>query len=384
MTLVVILQAGALIALALARSGGMPLALRLVLALMAAEALGASIVALAHRGATRRARKQRLLGELAAEVNRAILLNEDEGRIFSTILNYAFRILENVNLGSVLALDESGELVIAASQGFSQDFVKGFRLRLEDSFQYRQSGGNICEAMIIKPEIIKGFADRLDSSDREYRSIISAPLFVDGRLYGFLNVDSLRAGCFGADDLALLKKFASQIEVCLLARERYRASLAESRVDGLTGFLTRSRFDEILDHAIKHAERYGGTFTIGMFDVDGLKAVNDGLGHPAGDLVLAAVADSIRRMARKSDILGRYGGDEFVAVYFASDAAAMGERTRRNLADLASGTVSFAGRALPASYCFGFADFPADSRDRAGLVAVADARLYAMKASRRA
>lgn len=115
--------------------------------------LEGALVARAHHGADRRARKNRLLGELASEVNRAILLNEDDQKIFSTVLDYAFRILEKVNLGSVLAFDESGELVIVASHGFSEDFVRSFRLRLEDTFQFRQSGGKISEAMIIDPEL---------------------------------------------------------------------------------------------------------------------------------------------------------------------------------------------------------------------------------------
>lgn len=346
--------------------------------------LEGALVARAHHGADRRARKNRLLGELASEVNRAILLNEDDQKIFSTVLDYAFRILEKVNLGSVLAFDESGELVIVASHGFSEDFVRSFRLRLEDTFQFRQSGGKISEAMIIDPEIIKGFADKLDSTSKVYKSIISAPLFVEGKLYGFLNVDSERARCFGAEDLELLKNFASQIEVCLLARQRYRSSLAESRVDGLTGFLSRSYFEELAEHSVERAARYGQGFSLGMFDVDGLKAVNDGLGHQAGDLVLSAVAAAIRRAARKSDVTGRYGGDEFIAICFAADAKTMEERTARILAELRASPVVFGDRGLAASFCYGFANFPQDAGTLSGLVAAADARLYAMKAKRRA
>jgi diguanylate cyclase (GGDEF)-like protein len=354
-----------------------------LLAYGAALSLGLFAVLLSHRAADRRARKNELLGELSSEVNRAILLNEDEGRIFSTILNYAFRMLDNVNLGSILAFDESGGLVIIASQGFSEDFVKGFRLRLEDTFQYRQSGGNICEAMIIKPEIIRSHSEKLDSTNREYKSIISAPLFVGGKLYGFLNMDSLQARCFDREDLDLLKRFASQIEVSLLARQRYRTSLAESRVDGLTGFLARSYFEQVFEHSIEHAKRYGESFSLGMFDVDRLKVVNDSLGHPAGDRILAAAAAAIRSTARKSDVLGRYGGDEFIALCFSSDAKTMGERAEKTLVNLRAEPVDFGGRELTVSFSYGFANYPEDSDNLAGLVTVADARLYAMKALRK-
>lgn len=366
-----------------ARGGALSLS-EAVATLSLAFTLDLALVARAHHGADRRARKNGLLGELASEVNRAILLNEDDEKIFSTVLDYAFSILEKVNLGSVLAFDEAGQVVIVASHGFSEDFVRGFRLRLEDTFQYRQSGGKISEAMIIDPEIIKGFADKLDSSDKVYRSIISAPLFVEGKLYGFLNVDSVRARRFGPEDLELLKKFAAQIEVCLLARQRYRSSLAESRVDGLTGFLSRSYFEELAEHSIQRASRYGQAFSLGMFDVDGLKTVNDGLGHPAGDLVLSAVAAAIRRTARKSDVTGRYGGDEFIAICFDADAKTMEERTARTLSELRASPVIFGDRELAASFSYGFANYPGDAGNLSGLIAAADARLYAMKAERHA
>jgi len=355
----------------------------LVVGAAALTAVFVAFLAITHLRAVRRSRKYRLLGELASEVNRAILFNEDEEIIFSTILDYAFRILEKVNLGSVLSFDPNGYLVIIASHGFDPDFVRNFRLRLEDTFQYRQSGGNISQAMIIEPEIIKGFADKLDSEGREYKSIISAPLFVGGRLYGFLNVDSVHAKRFGPADLALLKNLSGQIEVCLLARTRYRSSLAESRTDALTGLLTRGYFEELGAHAVKHATRYDLALTFGMYDLDGLKQVNDGLGHPAGDLLLVAAAKAISGTARKSDIFGRYGGDEFIAVHYNTDAKEMTERSLEKLKELRAAPLSFGGKEIAPSFSFGFADFPADAQDVAGLISVADARLYAMKSERK-
>lgn len=330
----------------------------------------------------RTARKHRLLSELSAEVNRAILLNEEGDRIFTIILDYALRILEQAKLGSVLALDESGYMTIVAGRGFPVDYMENFRVRLEDTWQYRQSGGAMTGALIITPDTILRSGYKHDEWTWKYRSVLSAPLRVGDRLYGILNIDSHREKTFGPQDLEILRRFQAQIEVCLLARERYRTTLADSRIDGLTRFLNRAAFAERLAECLDHAERYGDDLTIGLFDVDGLKGVNDRWGHAAGDKLLKAVADALRSTARKSDVLGRWGGDEFVAVYHGTDSRAMAERTAGTLAELGASPVDLGDASARAAFCYGFAQYPAEGGTPEALIAAADRRMYAMKAAR--
>lgn len=336
-----------------------------------------------HAVSDKRARKKRLLGEFASEINRAILLNEDEDKVFSTVLDYAFRIVDNVELGSILAFSEPGVLGIKASQGFSDDFIRDFRLPLEDSYQYRQSGGKIFEGVIISEETIKSFQRHFDFSKRIYKSVISVPLFVGGELYGFLNVDSEHSNNFGPEDLDLLKNLGAQIEVCLLARERYRSSLEKSYVDSLTGFYSRAHFERLFKISFEQAKRGKGKFVIGMFDVDELKRVNDTLGHQAGDLVLKTVSAAIKKSVRTSDVVGRYGGDEFIGLYFNTTSEGLTELISRITETLRATPVSFAGKSIVPSFSFGFADYPADAEGFEGLVDIADGRLYAMKAERK-
>ena len=214
------------------------------------------------------------------------------------------------------------------------------------------------------------------------RSLISAPLFIGGRLYGLLNVDSYRENRFRDEDLEVMRWFRAQIEVCLLARDLYKTALADSRVDGLTQFLSRSAFDERFHQIVDHCDRYGEVFTLGMFDVDGLKSVNDNFGHGAGDQLLKTVCEVLKQTARKSDLLGRYGGDEFVALFHSTDAQTMAERSARLVGQLHSNPPVFQGQILPASFSYGFADFPGDGKSFQDLVAVADQRLYQTKSRR--
>jgi diguanylate cyclase (GGDEF)-like protein len=84
--------------------------------------------------------------------------------------------------------------------------------------------------------------------------------------------------------------------------------------DALTGLYNRRRFEEELDRHIVHGRRYGMDGALLIIDLDRFKEVNDGHGHRAGDRVLASVASVLRARLRESDILARFGGDEFAVL----------------------------------------------------------------------
>ena len=84
--------------------------------------------------------------------------------------------------------------------------------------------------------------------------------------------------------------------------------------DALTGLYNRRRFEQELDRHITHGRRYGMDGALLVMDLDSFKQVNDGHGHRAGDHVLADVAKVLRERLRESDILARFGGDEFAVL----------------------------------------------------------------------
>lgn len=104
-----------------------------------------------------------------------------------------------------------------------------------------------------------------------------------------------------------------------ILNERRRAlqSLAQdfetlANTDRLTGLFNRMKFDEMLSAKLSYARRYGVGFGIIMYDVDHFKAVNDEFGHPAGDRVLSDLARIVAGHIRESDLLARWGGEEFI------------------------------------------------------------------------
>ena len=117
------------------------------------------------------------------------------------------------------------------------------------------------------------------------------------------------------EHLDLLAVFANQAAVAIHNAELYELAT----VDRLTGLHVRSYFDKWLYRELRSAFRSQTSFGLMILDLDGLKQINDRNGHQAGDRALAAVGDVLRLATRDSDILGRYGGDEFAVILPKSD-----------------------------------------------------------------
>jgi diguanylate cyclase (GGDEF)-like protein len=162
---------------------------------------------------------------------------------------------------------------------------------------------------------------------------------------------------------------------------RLRDELVEQAThDTLTALYNRRYMQEWFYHELHRAQRHGRPIGVVMLDIDHFKRVNDGFGHEAGDLVLRELAALIRRLARKSDIVCRLGGEEFVLLMPESPldgTLRKAEELRREVARL---SLASRGRPLPAiTVSIGVALFPQHAQDVDGLLRRADEALYAAK-----
>jgi two-component system cell cycle response regulator len=122
------------------------------------------------------------------------------------------------------------------------------------------------------------------------------------------------------------------------AREELRF---QANHDALTGIFSRAAILSLLDRELQRAARSGMPTGILMMDLDHFKNINDTYGHLTGDAVLKEVADRINRAVRSYDFLGRYGGEEFLAVLsncYPDDLRAIAERVRSAVSDIPIGT----------------------------------------------
>jgi diguanylate cyclase (GGDEF)-like protein len=149
-------------------------------------------------------------------------------------------------------------------------------------------------------------------------------------------------------------------------------------IDGLTGLYNRNHFFNEAGKQFRIAQRYRHPIAAIMLDVDHFKRINDTYGHPVGDEVIRAVAARLRAAARDSDILGRYGGEEFALVTpdTGASAAMLAERLREVIG---AEPVRTAAGLLPVSISAGVAAMPAAEEDLGQLLALADAALYEAK-----
>ncbi len=107
--------------------------------------------------------------------------------------------------------------------------------------------------------------------------------------------------------------------------------------DGLTGLYNHRYFQEMVDHEMERVIRYGSCFSLLIFDLDHFKLVNDGYGHPVGDLVLKNIAAAVSGAVRTSDVVARYGGEEFAVILPEAGPAGLkvfAERLRRRVEDM--------------------------------------------------
>lgn len=171
------------------------------------------------------------------------------------------------------------------------------------------------------------------------------------------------------------KTFSLMMDLILSRREIERLS----RTDDLTQTYNRRHFMEMAQRELSLAARHGYQVSLLLIDLDDFKTINDRLGHLAGDRALTACAATIRRTIRREDVLGRFGGDEFLVLAPYSDlnsAAMLAERVRHALAsaDLVAG-----GQVVRVKASIGVVCSEGRTGDAGQLLRQADQALYRAK-----
>lgn len=131
-----------------------------------------------------------------------------------------------------------------------------------------------------------------------------------------------------------------QLESNRVELDRQMAELERlATTDTLTGLNNRRHFIRLADDEFDRWQRYGNRFAVLMFDLDRFKSINDTYGHPAGDEVLKAVAESCNAVLRKTDVPGRMGGEEFVVIFRQTTCQSAQIAAQRLREDMAARTV---------------------------------------------
>jgi diguanylate cyclase (GGDEF)-like protein/putative nucleotidyltransferase with HDIG domain len=207
-------------------------------------------------------------------------------------------------------------------------------------------------------------------------SAIALPVVYADQLHAVLYVETSQPYDFPEEDVLLLRTLADLIAGALHNALTFQRAQEQAITDGLTGVKTHRFFLEGLSAEWKRSTRAGRCFSVALMDLDRFKFVNDFYGHLEGDLVLQRVGQILEQDCRRSDVIARYGGDEFVILMPETNI----EQGRQLTAKLRSAICAdplLRDKNITAS--FGLASFPLHGSTPQELIQVADSSMYFSK-----
>ena len=213
--------------------------------------------------------------------------------------------------------------------------------------------------------------------------------------------DATWQGEFGLEDLAAQTSTATWVTATAMyekkqlsyfivmanditERKRDESKLRQlANFDPLTGSANRAYFTTRLDQSIKHASRLQENIALLFIDLDRFKQINDTLGHKAGDDLLKEISRRFEATVRTTDLVGRWGGDEFVILLTALNASQDALRVADKIHDEVLKPITLEGTAVTVSASIGVALYPQDGHSKAELLERADLAMYQVKSSGR-
>ncbi len=249
------------------------------------------------------------------DVTRALGAISDLTRLLRLILSRAIDAVD-AEKGSLMLLDEvSEELVIRVVFGLPDKEVEEKINSGEISCKRFRRGEGVAGKVLdtgqaIRVDDVRDERNFTQRSNSHVRSILCVPLRVDDDVIGVINITNRKTHePFSQEDEQILEALSHQAAVAIARTRLYEAAITDS----LTGLYVRRFIMHRLTEEVRRARRYGSSMVLIMADIDHFKAVNDTYGHPAGDAVITATAHVLRQSLRiHVDVIGRYGGEEFM------------------------------------------------------------------------
>lgn len=217
----------------------------------------------------------------------------------------------------------------------------------------------------------------LSSLIRQVPQFVGIPiLFLSSETDKTIQLSAMRVGADGFLTKPILPE--DLITAVAVRAERTRTMRSLMVRDSLTGLFNHTTLTQYLDTTLACARRHGGKLCFAMLDLDHFKCVNDNYGHPVGDQVLVALSRMLKQRLRSSDMVGRYGGEEFAVVMQHVTESEAASALTQILKDFSALTFKSGDKEFSCSFSAGIAGYP-ETGCAEQLVISADMALYAAK-----
>ncbi len=322
------------------------------------------------------------------------LLKRNKELIIVNTLSSAFISTENMDMvmgdlmDKVLLITDfhAGFIMLNENENLRLRTSKGISPELQNLIA---SGGieSLCSDAVRTQEpmhIVEQSAIARISALREEGLVFIAaiPLLSSQKVIGLLCLASRVAREMDFDFAALLSLVGNHVSHIVDKIKLFQETKRLSVTDGLTGLYNSRYFYKYLDREISRTKRYGVSFSLMLFDIDDFKKLNDTYGHQAGDDVLQELAGILKSVSRETDIVVRYGGEEFVIILPSTSEEEAKTLASRILQSVQETKIRVnASEEVNITLSGGIASFPKNASTAKNLLNAADSAMYAAKAA---
>ena len=309
-------------------------------------------------------------------VTESILGTLDTQALLEEIAERLNTLVEVDNLSVMLHDPATERLNTIFAVGLHAEQVRRLSLSTDDSISGLVLHNG--EAILVTDELADARMARPQGFPPRAGALIVAPLRNGERVHGVLALERLGSeAAFTNEEFELVKLFAAHVSIALRNAAQHRAVELRAETDRLTGLWNHGALTEQLERLVSRRGRFG----VLMVDLDQFKEYNDHNGHQAGNEMLQRVAERLRDSCRDSDLVFRFGGDEFAMLLPGTGLA--GARTVAQKVNEAIAEIEGGNNGIGVTCSVGVAAFPRDARDAASIILAADRACYSAKRSGR-
>lgn len=314
--------------------------------------------------------------ELLLEITHAVNSSLNFKTIIDTAIEKVINYLGISSCSIYLYHKDKLELEMVASSDIDRNDLKYFNFKLGEGVPGVVAAEK--RPLYVHNMRTNPLMPKKEFQDYKDKSCICFPLVSKGELQGVMTFNAYTIRDFTPQELFLFENIVNQLAISIHNAKLYNITKKLSVTDGLTGLYNHQYFQKRLNEEIKRAQRNETSLVLLMLDLDYFKEVNDHFGHPAGDKILKEVAEIMQNSLRTTDIVCRYGGEEFTVILVdcpEDNAFGLAEKIRLSIESLQIGIKGV----FKLTASIGLSTYPYHAENKKELIDSADKALYQAK-----